>query len=40
MVIELSVFSTLISFALLVTCLSPLILLGLLIRDWRNGTLW
>ncbi len=32
--------STLVSIALLATLLSPVILLGLLIRDWKKRTLW
>lgn len=38
--ISLTLFELLISGALLVTCLSPLILIGLLIRDWEKGDLW
>ena len=38
--IEYSIFNMLITGALLVICLSPVILLALLIRDWRKGDLW
>jgi len=39
-IIEFEIFSGLISGALLLTCLSPLILLALLIKDWKKGDLW
>lgn len=38
--IDLAFFSVLISSALMVTCLSPIILVGLLIKDWKKGELW
>lgn len=40
MVIDISVFEVLILGALLVTCMSPLILIGLLIQDWKKDRLW
>lgn len=33
-------FSTLIIGALLLVAMAPLILLGLLVRDWRSKNLW
>ena len=30
----------LVSVALFATCLAPAILLGLLVDDWRRGSLW
>jgi len=38
--ISLTLFEIFITGALLVTCLSPLLLIGLLIRDWKKGDLW
>lgn len=40
MIIEFSLFSDLITGALLVTCASPLLLIGLLIKDQLRGELW
>lgn len=40
MIIEPVIFNALIAGALVMTCLSPLILLGLLIKDWKKGDLW
>ncbi len=40
MVIYIAVFEALIIGALLITCLSPLILIGLLIQDWKKDRLW
>jgi len=38
--ISLSLFNLLISSALFVTCLSPIVLIILLIRDIKKGDLW
>lgn len=38
--IDLNIFSTLIALALLATSLAPLILLALIIIDWKKGDLW
>ncbi|GEM_PF-1222350 len=40
MVIDIAVFEALILCAMLVTCLSPVILIGLLIQDWKKDRLW
>lgn len=40
MMASLGLLSTLVSIALLVTVLSPLVLLGLLMRDWKKRRLW
>ena len=40
MQIEFSAFEGLIVFAMALTCTSPIILIGLLIRDWKKGQLW
>ena len=33
-------FATLVSVALVITIAAPILLLGLLIRDWKKGQLW
>lgn len=38
--IGITVFSVMIVVALAVTSLAPLVLVGLLIRDWKKGELW
>jgi hypothetical protein len=40
MTISVNAFTLLVSIATLVTTLSPLLLIGLFIRDLRRGTLW
>ncbi|MEE2733499.1 hypothetical protein [Ketobacter sp.] len=35
-----ALFEVLVGGALLVTCVSPLVLVGLLLMDWKRGTLW
>lgn len=40
MVIEFALFETLITGAMLITCMSPVILVALLIQDWKKGRLW
>ena len=38
--IEVSLFSLIISIALLLVCISPIVLVGLLVHDWRQKDLW
>lgn len=38
--IGLPVFSAVIVAALAVTSLAPIVLIGLLVRDWKKGELW
>jgi hypothetical protein len=40
MIISSSLLSILVTLALAVVTLSPLILIGLLARDWKSGKLW
>ncbi|WP_018953613.1 hypothetical protein [Thioalkalivibrio sulfidiphilus] len=40
MTLSVSAFTWLVSIATVVTTLSPLLLIGLFIRDLRRGTLW
>jgi len=40
MTIPAAVFSFLITAALVLVALAPVVLLALLIRDWRGGALW
>ncbi|WP_428634534.1 hypothetical protein [Sedimenticola sp.] len=40
MLIDISFFNLLILVAVLVSCLAPVILLGLLLKDWKAGGLW
>lgn len=40
MMASLALLSTLVNIALLVTLLSPLVLLVLLVVDWKKGRLW
>jgi len=40
MLVDFSIFKFLIELALIVTGLSPVILLGLLIKDWLKGDIW
>ncbi|MDT8387775.1 MAG: hypothetical protein RQ736_09685 [Thiogranum sp.] len=40
MTASVNLLATLVSIALLVTLLAPVILVGLLIRDWKKRTLW
>lgn len=40
MMIPISVFSGLILLALALVIATPLVLLALLLRDWRRGNLW
>jgi hypothetical protein len=40
MIISITAFSWLIGIALILTVTTPIILLGLLVRDWRKGELW
>ena len=40
MMASVTVLGTLVSIALLITLLSPLVLLGLLVKDWKKRTLW
>lgn len=40
MTISISAFSFLVGTALLITLFSPLILMALFLRDWKQGDLW
>jgi hypothetical protein len=40
MIIPATVFAWLIGVALVLTVVAPIILLGLLLRDWKKGELW
>jgi len=40
MLINEAVFELLIGLALVITCAAPVILIGLLIADWKRGELW
>jgi hypothetical protein len=40
MIASLGLFSTLVSIALLMTIITPIVLIVLLIRDWKRGTQW
>ena len=40
MIISATAFSWLIGVALVLTIAAPIILLGLLLRDWKKGELW
>jgi uncharacterized membrane protein len=38
--ISVSALTALVMFALLLTCLTPLILIALVVRDWKQNKLW
>lgn len=40
MIISTGAFATLVSVALAITIAAPILLLGLLVRDWIRGQLW
>lgn len=40
MIVSESFLSLLVTIALTVTAISPMVLLGLLVRDWRKRQLW
>lgn len=40
MILSVTAFTWLVGIALSVTIAAPLLLLGLLIRDWKRGDLW
>ncbi|MGD8558839.1 MAG: hypothetical protein PVH04_04205 [Gammaproteobacteria bacterium] len=40
MTASLGFFSTLVSIAFVMTVISPIVLLGFLIRDWKRGEQW
>ncbi|MGD2073813.1 MAG: hypothetical protein PVI91_00910 [Gammaproteobacteria bacterium] len=40
MTISSSLLATLVTVALIVVTLSPLLLIGLLAKDWKSGNLW
>ena len=40
MILSAGAFSALVSIALIVTIAAPVLLFGLLIRDWTKGQLW
>lgn len=40
MILSSAAFTMLVGFALCLTTAAPLLLLGLLVRDWKKGDLW
>lgn len=38
--ISISALTVLVMFALLLTCMTPLILIALVVRDWKQNKLW
>ena len=40
MMISIAFFSSLITIAIAITAVAPLLLLALLFRDWKRGRLW
>ena len=40
MIISTGAFTTLVIIALVITIAAPILLLGLLVRDWTKGQLW
>lgn len=40
MIISTGAFTTLVTIALVITIGAPILLLGLLVRDWKKGQLW